>query len=251
MSLPAYLKSIRIRGAPADSEEIVQGMGGDVTLSTTSTSSTGGSSPGAAQEDLVVMAEAWDIQDEMIRMEIDRLQDLLNMMNEAESLEKFNWKDEPNDDRAIPLIAGIGSAIALLEKFKFWIEVGGLAHDIGSIIYDIYKRFYVEKEELKHLPKAIIDLLESTTALLQKLKGLEQTRENFEFRQDLLAVLSEKVNDQMMVFRRGTDHVNEQIGKLDEVVQRLEDLQYNSEEYQLPSGLIIRRGGKLLGTQNG
>lgn len=251
----AFYDFIRIYGAE-ESGEVYQGLGAAALYNDAASLPESGRTPAstqAAETQQAAFAEMWGIQNEWIDAEIARLESLLSVLEGTEILQMPEIELEA-------ATRGIWSSITgrLSRYASGWIPilgqaimVIGLVADTIAVVdfaYDIYKRFWVGKETLRHLPGALIELCKMTIDLLRKIRDLPQTPENFEMRATMATNLTERFEQQFQWYL--TDAGNQgQIGTMtvaaEQLTQALENLAYNDEDIDL-GGVRVSLRSKVI-----
>ena len=203
-------------------------------------------------------ASIWELQNEWMRSESARIKRIEEIIIKAQSAD-FGIEEDSEATRHLSrAIEGARSGgipvLALLWKVYEGFSLTLEAKDAFDTLHSLYEKFFVEKEELKALPGEVSSVAGSSIALLEKLGALSPQKASMVSRIELAAEAIARVDRLVDRFRQrsrledgesGGGTISEEM--LERIAQALEDLQYNDEEYQLPSGLKISRGGKLLG----
>lgn len=141
-----------------------------------------------------------------------------------------------------PLVAVV---VAIWKGIEIALTVSEIA-DIGT---RLYRKFRYGQAELKALPGDVMEAAGTSLAILDRLGSLPPDRRNLMSRLELASEAVEKVDRLIDLFRRKS--AVEDTTPADDIMlriaQALEDLQFNEQEFELPSGLKISQGGKLLG----
>ena len=221
------------------SEQGSLGTGGGTTPTMTTASLTG----------------AWQIQNEWIDAEITRLQSFLLTLEQAELLDVPEMAEDAATSRGmwsslinrasqyaagwIPIIGQVAMIIGLVAD----------ASAIAEVAYSLYRRFWVGKETLRHLPGELIKLCQMTIALLRKVRDLPQTPENFEARQMMTTQLTERFEQNMQFYLTddGTSTASTIGMGAEQLTAALESLMYNDEEIDL-GGVRISHRAKVITT---
>lgn len=193
----------------------------------------------------------WSIQNEWIDAEITRLSSLLSLLEQAETIEPPNL-DDATSRGLWSWITGLPALAARLEPHIAMalriIEVADAAINVGSFAYAIYKRFWVEKETLRNLPKALIALCRMTIELLRKIRQIPASAANFEMRQAMVTDLTERLEQQMQFFITGQNQYvlpSTMAAGLEQLTQALQDLMYKDESIDF-GGVHVATHSKLI-----
>lgn len=239
----AYYDYIRIYGLADSDIEQFQGLGAAAMYNAPSARPASGGAPltgGETPKDngnTVNIAAVWNVQNEWIDAEIARLESLLHTLEAAETMEmpEIEYADTRGIWSSITarlskyaggMIPFLGQAIVVL---------GAVADAIAIVdfAYSLYKRFWVNKETLRNLPGALIQLCKMTIDLLRKVRDLPQTPENFEMRATMVTNLTERFEQQFQYYLTdagGQGQMSTLTVAAEQLTQAIENLAFNDEE---------------------
>ena len=176
----------------------------------------------------------WQVQTEWLNAEILRLTDMLGILEGSQTV------DMPDGDGSRGLwsslmasLAGlyarwalpIGQFIAVMEALEAGVTLAGYA-------YALYKRFWVEKETLRNLPRALISLAKMTLEVLRKLAQIPMSAANFEMRQTMALALTERFEQQLQFYLTAFNHeaTSAAVTNFEQITEALEDIEDKGAE---------------------
>jgi hypothetical protein len=247
----AYYDYIRIYGAQESPLECLQGLGAAALYNkeTDQPQSGGQLSPQEETEEQASFAKVWSIQNEWIDAEIERLNAMLGLLEKAETLVPPEMSNDEQTrgiwNNIITKASAYASAtLPVVGQIAAFVGVVSDANIIGEFAYDIYKRFWVERETLRNLPAALIKLCKMTIDLLRKVRDLPQTEENFVMRQQMATQLTERFEQQLQFYMVGQNQYtlpSTFAGGMEQLTQALEQLAYSDNDVDLAGVRVSMR----------